>query len=175
MSSALVALVTAKKRTIRSAAAPDCPSNVAAASEAGRPSEMALSESGASRGIKLLDSGSCDEELAAGTAEKATAASPSVVENTNGIANLRLVRNDSACRKDTPSYSPCQATNKVRLDGRGRSAGNGALPICLILEDSCEVANKVNNTKDEAVFGAESQVRAASITGYGYDLRYLTQ
>jgi hypothetical protein len=88
MSSALVALVTAKKRTIRSAAAPDFPSNVAAASEAGRPSEMASCESGASRGIKLPDSGSCDEELAAGTAEKATAESPSVVENTNGIANL---------------------------------------------------------------------------------------
>lgn len=95
MSSALVALVTARKRTIRSAAAPDFPSNVAAASEAGRPSEIAFCESGASMGIKLLDSGSCDGELAAGTAEKATAASPSVVENANGTANLCL---DQRCR-----------------------------------------------------------------------------
>jgi len=93
ISSALVALVTARKRTTRSATAPDCPSKVAAASEAGRPCEMASCESGASRGMKLLDSGSCDEELAAGTAEKATAASPSVVENANGIANLQLNQN----------------------------------------------------------------------------------
>jgi len=88
MSSALVALVTARKRTISNAAAPDCPSNVAAATEAGRPSEMAACESGASKGVKLLDNGSCEVEFAAGTAERATAASPSVVENANGIANL---------------------------------------------------------------------------------------
>lgn len=93
MSSALVALVTARKRSTSSATAPDCPSNVAAATEAGRPAEMAACESGASNGVKLLDNGSCDKEFAAGTEERATAASPSVVENAKGMENLTVNQN----------------------------------------------------------------------------------
>jgi hypothetical protein len=72
MSSAEVAEVTAKNKTMRTAAAPDFPNKAAAADGAGKP---ALTSAG--RRTRML-----------GSSRSATAASPRVVENMNGIANL---------------------------------------------------------------------------------------
>ena len=72
MSSAEVAEVTAKNKTIRRAAAPDLPNKAAAADGAGRPALTSWGERG-----RML-----------GSSRSATAARPRVVENMNGIANL---------------------------------------------------------------------------------------
>ena len=72
MSSVEVAEVTAKNKMIRTAAAPDLPNKAAAADGAGNP---ALTSAG--RRTRIL-----------GSSWSATAASPRVVENMNGIANL---------------------------------------------------------------------------------------
>jgi hypothetical protein len=72
MSSALVALVTAKNSKISSAAAPPLPSNAEAAAEAGRPADTSAGER-----IRM-----------SGSPLKATAARPIVVAIVNGMANL---------------------------------------------------------------------------------------
>ena len=72
MSSAEVADVTARKSTTRRAAAPDLPRMAAAAAGAARPAETSAAES-----VRM-----------SGSPRRATAASPSVVENMKGIANL---------------------------------------------------------------------------------------
>ena len=72
ISSAEVADVTAKNRTMSNAAAPDFPRRAAAAADAGRPAET-------SAGVSLS---------IAGSLRSATAARPRVVENMNGIASL---------------------------------------------------------------------------------------
>jgi hypothetical protein len=71
INSAEQALVTAKKRTISKAAAPDFPSNADAAAAAGRPADT-------SAGVKTIESGPLS----------ATAARPSVVAKVKGMANL---------------------------------------------------------------------------------------
>lgn len=71
MSSALVALVTARKSTIRIIAAPPFPRSAAAAAGAGRPAET-------SAAVRLRIAPSLC---------KATADKPRVVLNMNGIAN----------------------------------------------------------------------------------------
>jgi hypothetical protein len=58
------------------AAAPDCPSSVAAAVGAARPA----------------DTSAADRALISGSLRNATAASPRVVARVNGIANLNLGR-----------------------------------------------------------------------------------
>ena len=72
ISSALLALVTAKKSRTRTAAAPLRPSRAEAAAEAGRPAETSCA-------VRIF---------MAGSPRRATAASPRVVANVNGIANL---------------------------------------------------------------------------------------
>jgi hypothetical protein len=72
ISSALVALVTAKKRSTKIAAAPLRPRRAEAAAEAGRPAET-------SAGVRAF---------MAGSPWRATAARPMVVANVKGIANL---------------------------------------------------------------------------------------
>lgn len=72
MSSADVAEVTARKSRINNATAPDLPRSAAAAAAAGRPA----------------DTSAGDRTFISGSPRKATAASPSVVANVNGIANL---------------------------------------------------------------------------------------
>ena len=72
MSSAEVAEVTAKNRTMRTAAAPDFPNKAAAADGAGKPALTSLGKR-----TRML-----------GSPRRATAARPRVVENMNGIANL---------------------------------------------------------------------------------------
>lgn len=72
ISSAEQALVTARKSRTRRVAAPAFPSKAAAAAAAGRPAET-------SAGVRILMSGS---------PRRATAASPRVVANVKGIANL---------------------------------------------------------------------------------------
>lgn len=74
MSSAEVALVTAKKSNTSIAAAPDLPRRAAAAEGAGRPADT-------SDALRTRISGS---------PFRATAANPSVVANVNGIANLLI-------------------------------------------------------------------------------------
>lgn len=79
MSSADVALVTAKNRRTSIAAAPDLPSNAAAADGAGRPA----------------DTSAALRERMLGSPCNATAASPSVVANVKGMANLYFSLNFS--------------------------------------------------------------------------------
>ena len=73
ISSADVAEVTARKRRIKRAAAPDFPRRALAAAAAGRPADTSAGERG------FMD----------GSPRRATAARPRVVANVNGIANLK--------------------------------------------------------------------------------------
>ena len=72
ISSAEVALVTAKNKRTSMAAAPDLPRRAAAAEGAGRPAETSAA----------------DRIGISGSPRKATAARPKVVAKVNGIANL---------------------------------------------------------------------------------------
>lgn len=72
ISSAEVALVTARNRRTNNAIAPDCPRIALAAAAAGNPAEMSAGES------VRMD----------GSPRRATAASPRVVAKVNGMANL---------------------------------------------------------------------------------------
>ena len=118
MSSAEVAEVTAKNKTIKTAAAPDLPNNAAAADGAGKP---ALTSFG--RRTRM-----------SGSSRSATAARPRVVENMNGIANLlpNLISERSYA---LGSSLPRETAKKVRLDTGRRTGSDSPLPISLILED----------------------------------------
>ena len=118
MSSAEVAEVTAKNKTIRTAAAPDLPNKAAAADGAGKPALTSMGER-----TRML-----------GSPRSATAARPRVVENINGIANLfpTLI---SKWKCTLESSLPCETAKEIRLDTRRRAGGDSPLPISLVLED----------------------------------------
>ena len=166
ISSAEVAEVTAKNKTIKIAAAPDWPSNAAAADGAGKPALTSLG-----RRTRML-----------GSSRSATAARPRVVENMNGIANL-FPSHINKWEFIQGSSLPCETTKKIRLDARRRAGSDGPLPISLILEDSCDwgrefnsrtgtgststltVSNNVNHTEDQSVLRPHRDVTSVSVSG----------
>jgi hypothetical protein len=62
---------------------------------------------------------------------------------------------------------PCKPTKQICFDCACRLARNRALPIGLILEDRCEIANDVDHAKNQPVLRPHSDVGAMSIAGYG--------
>lgn len=97
-----------------------------------------------------------------GSLRKATAARPRVVASVKGIANLYTLSREQC---EEMCNTPSKTSKKVRLDCRPGPASNCALPISLILEDGCEVANKVDNAENQAVLGSHGQVRSMCVTG----------
>lgn len=129
MSSAEVAEVTAKNKTMRTAAAPDLPNSAAAADGAAKP---ALTSAGVRVRI-------------AGSPPRATAARPRVVENMNGMANLFSALVSKRKRSLEPNI-PCETSKKISLDTTCGTGGDGSLPIGLVLEDSSNWGTKVNSS-----------------------------
>lgn len=139
INSALVALVTAKNRRISNAAAPLFPRSVAAATDAGRPAEISAFDKVGRRGMNPLEAGLFTGDEDAGTALRATAASPRVVAIVNGMANLSVMNNRNG--ELTTRNLPRKATDEICLDRRCRPTSNCTLPVRLILENGSKVSN----------------------------------